>query len=124
MDQGQGMMGRVVEEDRLAVGETEQKGDAGGGGHKPVRVGDDGSCLGTGDGHHAVAVDLVGRRDLGSGDTQVGVDARVVLGDGVWFIADGAADVERVKGLAADASEAGEYGVDQALCGQALKVIG
>jgi hypothetical protein len=48
----------------------------------------------------------------------------MVLGNGGLVVADGTAHIQGSKATQADASQPGEYGVNQALGGQALKMIG
>ena len=71
-----------------------------------------------------VAVHLAGQDNLLGGQAQVGIDARPVLGNGCRVVAHVLADVERGERPLADATQPGEHGVDQAVDGQAFKVIG
>ena len=124
MCQGQGMMFWVIEQHRLAVRKPEHerqirgvRGQAVGGWHGTT-------CVFVGDQSNLVAVNLL-RRDYTTGiQTQVGINASMILGDRGLIVANAAAGVERSKGALAGAPLARKHAVSNPFGGDMLKSVG
>ena len=95
MDDGDGPLHRIVDDDRHAVGDAEHERHAGKVGHDGVRMGQGiGITAGTAadlcrsHGDDVVFVGLLGRRQLLQGIAQEGTEAAPVLQDGLGLVAD------------------------------------
>jgi hypothetical protein len=124
MDEPYGVMGRIVQQDGLAIGEAEKEGGASLAGDESIRVGDHlRGALGFDD-DDSIAVHLGRSGDLLGFETQVSIDPAVVLGHRRRLVAYRAADVQGSKGCLADAPAARKHGVYEAVHSQTFEAIG